>query len=235
MLQFQALEPVVYGPSVERRTPLRVQPIFDSRSAAARLKRLFSPRWVARRVVATAHALRNPEAPLLAPGALPLADHWLRREHFAFEWGSGFSTPWLAKRAGRVVAVEHDPLWHQRTQSLLAQKGLAEAVDLRLAPGDDYLAQIARFADDSIDFILVDGVKPALALAASLRKLKHGGMLVLNGAHLVLPSDSTTAEARSRADGPHEDLDPAELIELMRWRLKWESDGLNDTAVFWKP
>jgi hypothetical protein len=225
----------VYRPGVERRTPLRVQPIFDSRSATARLRRLFSPRWVARRVAATAHALRNRDAPLLAPGALPHAERWLRHEHFAFEWGSGLSTPWLAKRAGRVVTVEHDPLWHHRTQSLLAEKGLEGAVDLRLAPGDDYLAQIGRFADDSIDFVLVDGVNPALSLAASLRKLKHGGMLVLNGAHLILPSDSKTPDARSRADGPHEDLDPAELIELMRWRLKWESDGVNDTAVFWKP
>jgi len=212
-----------------------VQPLFDSRSTAARLRRLFSPRWVARRVAATAYALRNPDAPQLAAGALLHADRWLRKEHFAFEWGSSFSTAWLARRAGRVVAVEQDPLWHDRMQKLLAAKGLADPVELRLAPGDEYFSQIQRFADDSIDFILVDGPSPALALAASLRKLTHGGMLVVNGAHQLLPSDSTTPDARSRGDGPHEDLDPAELVELMRWRLKWESDGVNDTAVFWKP
>ncbi|HEY2030549.1 MAG TPA: hypothetical protein VGH20_15220 [Myxococcales bacterium] len=220
---------------MDRRTPLRVQPLFDSRSTAARLRRLLSPRWVARRVAATAFAMRNPDAPLLATDALLVADRWLRKEHFAFEWGSSFSTAWLAQRAGRVVAVEQDPLWHSRMQSLLAAKGLADAVELRLAPGDEYVAQIQRFADDSIDFVLVDGPNPAQSLAASLRKLKHGGMLVVNGAHLLLPSDSTTPDARSRADGPHADLDPAELVELMRWRLKWESDGVNDTAIFWKP
>jgi len=212
-----------------------VQPLFDSRSTAARLRRLFSPRWVARRVAATAYALRNPDAPLLAAGALQHADRWLRKEHFAFEWGSSFSTAWLARRAGRVVAVEQDALWYNRMQGLLAAKGLADDVELRFAPGDAYFSQIERFADDSIDFVLVDGPSPALALAASLPKLKHGGMLVVNGAHLLLPSDSTTPDARSRADGPHEDLDPGELVELMRWQLKWESDGVNDTAIFWKP
>ena len=212
-----------------------MQPLFDSRSTAARLKRLFSPRWVARRVAASAFSLRNPDAPLVAPGALLHADRWLRRDHFAFEWGSSLSTAWLARRAGRVVAVEQDPLWHGRMHALLVSKGLADAVELRLAPGEDYFSQIERFADDSIDFVVVDGPNPAMALAASLAKLKHGGMLVVNGAHLLLPSDSKTPDARSRADGPHEDLDPAELVELMRWRLKWESDGVNDTAVFWKP
>lgn len=225
----------MYRRTVERRTPLRVQPLFDSRSTAARLRRLFSPRWVARKVAATAYALRKEDAPLLAAGALLQADRWLRKEHFAFEWGTSFSTAWLARRAGRVVAVEQDPLWHGRMQALLAAKGLAEAVELRLSPGGEYFAQIELFADDSIDFVLVDGPQPALALAASLPKLKHGGMLVVNGAHLLLPSDSKTPDARSRADGPHEDLDPAELLELMRWRLKWESDGVNDTALFWKP
>jgi hypothetical protein len=226
---------LVYLHAVDRRTPLRVQPLFDSRSTAARLKRLFSPRWVARRVAATAFALRNQDAPLLAASGLAHADRWLRKEHFAFEWGSSFSTAWLARRAGRVVAVEQDPIWHGRMQALLASKGLADAVELRLAPGDEYLAQIQRFADASIDLVLVDGPNPALALSASLAKVKHGGMLLVNGAHLLLPSDSTTPDARSRADGPHDDLDPAELVELMRWRLKWESDGINDTAVFWKP
>lgn len=186
-------------------------------------------------MAATAYALRNPDAPQLAAGALLHAERWLRKEHFAFEWGTSFSTAWLARRAGRVVAVEQDPLWHDRMRALLAEKGLADAVELRLAPGDEYFSQIQRFADDSIDFVLVDGPSPAVALAASLRKLKHGGMLVVNGAHQLLPSDSTTPDARSRADGPHEDLDPAELVELMRWRLKWESDGVNDTALFWKP
>ncbi|HEY0953010.1 MAG TPA: hypothetical protein VGD85_22645, partial [Nocardioides sp.] len=31
------------------------------------------------------------------------------------EWGSGASTVWLARRAGSVVTVEHDPAWAART------------------------------------------------------------------------------------------------------------------------
>jgi hypothetical protein len=220
---------------VNRRTPLRVQPLFDSRNTTAKLRRLLSPRWVVKRVAATAYALRNPDAPLMVASALGHVERWLRREHFAFEWGSGFSTPWLAKRAGRLVAVEHDPLWHRKMQTMLAEKGISGNVELRLAPDDEYVTQIKAFADESIDFILVDGIETAQALAASMPKLKHGGMLVVNGAHLILPSDSTSPNARSRADGHDDELDPAELVELMRWRLKWESDGVNDTAVFWKP
>jgi predicted O-methyltransferase YrrM len=134
-----------------------------------------------------------------------------------------------------VLAVEHDPLWQRKTVQALQEKALDGNVEVRLANEEEYVAQIDTFADHTIDFILVDGIRAGEALAVAMRKLKHGGMLVVNGAHLVLPSDSTTPDARSREDGPDDALDPAELIELMRWRLKWESDGVNDTAVFWKP
>jgi len=224
----------VYDQFVNRRTPLRVQP-FNPRTTTAKLRRLLSPRWVVKRVVATAYALRNPDAPWMAASALAHIERWLRREHLVFEWGTGFSTPWLAKRAGRVIAVEHDALWHRKTLSTLREKGQEGNVDVRLVSEDDYIQQIEGFADGTIDFILVDGVHSAPALAASMPKLKHGGMLVVNAAHLILPSDSTTPSARSRTDGQDEALDPAELVDLMRWRLKWESDGVNDTAVFWKP
>jgi predicted O-methyltransferase YrrM len=187
-----------------------------------------------KRVVATANSLRNPETPWIVSGALAHVERWLRRDHLAFEWGTGLSTAWLAKRAAKVVAVEHDPLWQRKTIQSLEEKSL-QNVEVRLARELDYVAQIETFSDKSIDFILVDGIQAGAALAISMKKLKNGGMLVLNGAHRVLPSDSTTPDARSREDGPDEEIAPAELIELMRWRLKWESDGQNDTAVFWKP
>jgi predicted O-methyltransferase YrrM len=208
--------------------------LIDARTKA-RIWRMFSPTWVVKRVVATAQALRNPDAPWMVASALAHVERWLRREHLVFEWGTGLSTPWLAKRAGKVIAIEHDPLWQRKTVQSLQEKSLEANVEVRLAKEEDYVAQIDAFADNSIDLILVDGLHAGAALAASMHKLKHGGMLVVNAAHLVLPSDSTTPDARSREDGPDENLDPAELIELMRWRLKWESDGVNDTAVFWKP
>lgn len=212
-----------------------MQPLFDTRTTSARIRRFLSPRWVAKRVAAKAYALRNPEAPLMVAAALAQVEECLRPEHQVFEWGSGFSTAWLAQRAARVVAVEHDALWHRRMLGMLREKGI-ENVELRLGQDDeDYLAQINTFAPGSIDFVLVDGVHSARALAASMPKLKHGGMLVLNAAQLILPSDSSTPSARSRGDGHDDDLDPAELLELTRWRLKWESDGANDTAIFWKP
>ena len=215
---------------------LRVDPngdLFRYRTGQ-RLRKLLSPRWLAHRIAASAYALRHPEAPWLVPQALEEIGRKLRHEDKVFEWGSGLSTPWLAERAGSLLAIEHNPAWQRKVSAMLEQRGLRNA-EVRLAEEARYLAQMDEVADGSLDLVLVDGLLAGRALGLSMPRLRPGGLLVLNRAHFTLPSDSTTPDARTRADGPEESVDPLAFVELQRWALKWFTDGINDTALFAKP
>jgi predicted O-methyltransferase YrrM len=218
------------------RRMLRVDPYGDffRYRTGQRLKKLLSPRWIAHRIAASAYALRHPEAPWLVPEALEAIAKRLRHEDKVFEWGTGLSTPWLAERAGWVIAVEHNPAWAKKTGAMLEQRGLRN-VEVRLVDEPRYLAQIEPVEDGSLDLVLVDGILSGRALGLSMPKLRAGGLLALNRAWSVLPSDSATPDARTRADGPEDSVDPLAFMELQNWALKWFSDGINDTAIFTKP
>lgn len=84
------------------------------------------------------------------------------------ECGSGYSTVVLAEYArdtgARVTTLEHDPLWMSQTRGILIAQGLAEYVDLRLAPltrvelPNKHLAYwYDTKMPESIDFALIDG------------------------------------------------------------------------------
>src|SRR5207248_2717372 len=138
------------------------------------------------------------------------------------------------KRVAALVSVEHDPDWHERVSGMLAREKLTNA-EVRLAPESQYLKAASGFAEGSLDVISIDGLVRGRALGASLSRLRQGGLLVFNHAHLYLPSGSETPHARSREDGPEASIDPAVFVELQRWRVKWLSDGTSDTALFYKP
>jgi predicted O-methyltransferase YrrM len=218
------------------RRVLRVDPngdLFRYRTRE-RLKKLLSPRWLAHRLAASAYAIRHPESPWVVPEALDEIARRLRHEDKVFEWGSGLSTPWLAERAGTVTAVEHNAAWAKKASAMLEQKALRNA-EVRLVSEAQYFAQLDAVADGSLDLIMVDGMENGRTLGLSLPRLRPGGLLVLNRAQDTLPSESLTPGARSRAEGPHDSVDPLAFVELQRWAVKWFTDGINDTAVFTKP
>lgn len=92
-----------------------------------------------------------------------------RRE--VVELGAGISTVvlgrLLARRGGRLSAVEHDPAWARVVRSLLEADGLSEAVRLVEAPLEPhplaldkapwYAASALDVLPDRIDLLLVDG------------------------------------------------------------------------------
>jgi len=96
-----------------------------------------------------------------------------------FEYGCGHSTLFWARRAARVVSVEHNRDWFERVRSALP----ATATLLYEADSDAYAAVIGRFRD-GFDVIVIDGLvkgrtrlKCARAAVASLRA---GGMIILD-------------------------------------------------------
>jgi predicted O-methyltransferase YrrM len=110
------------------------------------------------------------------PGEMAAFLYHLIRRHrpkLILELGSGSSTVLLAASAranglGRVISIEHDPTYRDRTAQFLRQTELSDWVDLIEAPlveqrfGDlslhwYYLAPLLRTLSERIDLLFVDG------------------------------------------------------------------------------
>lgn len=113
----------------------------------------------------------------------------------AFEWGSGASTVWLARRAKQVTAVEHDPDWAAHVRPFLGTNGqvlvVAPDPDERglgirsEKPGfadldfTDYVTAIDA-TDDRYDLIVIDGRAREACLNRALRHLADDGLIVFD-------------------------------------------------------
>lgn len=111
-----------------------------------------------------------------------------------FEWGSGASTIWLAKRAGEVVSVEHDQDWAVQVRSRIQDlehvklNVVAPATSGRIPSAkfgfegqffDDYVAKI----DDTeglFDLIVIDGRAREACLERAASRLSKGGIILLD-------------------------------------------------------
>jgi predicted O-methyltransferase YrrM len=132
-------------------------------------------------------ALQNLSAVLPAHDVLPATRGWAaspdllmvlvdlvitERPSLVVECGSGASTLWLALAMrrfeidGRIVALDHDPVFGAKTRDLLARHDVRDLAEVRDAPlesfsldGDTYSWYARRAWDDltGIDLLFVDG------------------------------------------------------------------------------
>lgn len=112
-----------------------------------------------------------------------------------FEWGSGASTVWLARRSSSVHSVEHDPAWAMRMHAVLppgAHLRLVAPVRVTGAPtcgsakpGFEHLdfADYVTAIDDvqgDLDLIVIDGRAREHCLERAVHRLAPGGLIVLD-------------------------------------------------------
>lgn len=174
-----------------------------------RLRNLFRPLYVAGRLQNWLYEKRHPDHPWLAPDAIVWLENHLRLDMRGFEWGSGRSTLWFAKRLAALTSIESDAAWFQQVIRRVWESGLTN-VDLRHIPLDhpdaqtyafDYSplpanpAAILGFPDTSLDFVVVDGWYRPVCARAALPKLKPGGILLIDNTnwddppHVHVPKD----------------------------------------------
>lgn len=129
------------------------------------------------------------------------------------EWGSGASTIWLARRAGSVVSVEHDPGWAERTRAALGARDLRN-VDLRVAEpcpasggvgsvrsakrgfeGLDFTAYVGAIddVDGDFDLVVIDGRAREACLVRAVDRLADGGVIVFDNVDRVRYRDAIEA------------------------------------------
>ncbi len=137
------------------------------------------------------HNAMHPGEPWLVPGAVRFCEEHLTREMRGLEWGSGRSTVWFGSRIGSLVSVEHDEGWAAKTRAAVEAAGL-RGVEVRLLnatkqwENSPYVSVVEDFADESLDFVVVDGLFRQECVARVLPKVAPGGyVLVDDTAHLA--------------------------------------------------
>ena len=202
-----------------------------------------------RRVLKAPYRLLNlwrramePAAPWLVLSAVRDLDAAIGPDARGFEWGSGRSTIYFAKRLKTLVSLDHDAAWHPRVQADLKAEGLDGKVELDLRPRRegafdpetarpsgwlalgyvprkphfaDYFDSILKYPDDHFDFVLVDGRARVACILNAIPKVAPGGLLVLD--------NSDRAEY-------------AVVFPLLAaWTPRVFTDGESETRIFTKP
>lgn len=141
------------------------------------------------------------ELPWMTYAAIDWLQSNLRKDMILFEWGSGGSTAFFARRVKQVITVEHDSKWYESVVKALGNKGyknttltLSEptkaAQDNRLYISSDtiyaghsfeqYVRAIDSYPDSHFDIVVVDGRARPDCIQHSLSKIKPGGYLLLD-------------------------------------------------------
>jgi len=186
---------------------------------------------------------RHPDWPWLTAASIQILSSWLRPTDIGFEWGSGRSTLWFARRIRKLISVEHDPKWYNKISHVLREDNITN-VEYYLMECDEqvedpvhspYVKIVDNFADFSFDFVLVDGILRAHCTLAALPKIRPGGILIIDNANRYFPSNSVSPGSRKPTEGPASEEWAIVAKRLEDWRCIWTTNGVTDTALYLKP
>jgi predicted O-methyltransferase YrrM len=127
---------------------------------------------------------RTPERPWIVPAAIGWLRRRMRSDWSVLELGSGRSTVWFARRAGRVVSFEDNEHWHGRTRERLDDLGLSN-FDLRLRAVEELPREVQALGEELFDLVVVDFLEsPAVTrvdcLKPAMNRVRAGGYLLLD-------------------------------------------------------
>jgi len=203
----------------------------------------WTPTYIRDRLFFYFYEKTHPDYPWLTPAANRILESYLTDKDVCLEFGSGRSSIWFAKRVAHLTSVEHDDAWKNIVRTMFSESGL-ENIDYQFFPKQpsdiskmdaDYVNVISTFADNSLDFCLVDGIYRDACALAVIDKLKSGGILVIDNVNWYLPSGSKSPSSRSIKDGPSGEIWQEVYSSISGWRTIWTTSGVTDTAIFFKP
>lgn len=126
----------------------------------------------------------TPERPWIVPASIGYLRRRIRSGWSVLELGAGRSTPWFARRAGRVLSFEDSEFWVDEARGRLRRLGLAN-VELRQLPVEAFAAEVEALPDAGFDLVVVDFLEaPTVTridvLRPAMRKVRPGGLLLLD-------------------------------------------------------
>lgn len=154
---------------------------------------------------AEGHCLEH-ELPWLTFPAIERLRSFLAPDMRVFEYGSGGSTLFFARRANEVVSMEHNGEWYEKLMSRLEEEKVTNCTIHHVPPSPDdrgesgdpadpdayvssseqhegmsfyeYATKIEAYPDDYFDVVLVDGRARPSCFKNAIPKVKQNGMLV---------------------------------------------------------
>jgi SAM-dependent methyltransferase len=202
----------------------------------------WTPRYILDRAANLLYQALHPDHPWLTPSAIRVFEGSIDFRSRGLEFGSGRSTVWLARRVRRLFSVEHDPAWYEKVRTNLDFYMIGN-VDYHLAPREPegapgtpaYVRLVDEIADRELDFALVDGIYRDRCVLAAIPKLRPGGLLVIDNVNRYLPSKTRAPHSRTLADGPDGPGWQQVAEQIKGWKVFWTSNGVFDTAIYFKP
>lgn len=120
-----------------------------------------------------------PSLPWIPFQAIARLDGIIKLDWSIYEFGSGKSTAWLAKRSAHVISYEADETWFKRLRHEFARDNITN-VDLRYEWRGHIMSQYENVSDESLDLLYIDGGPRGDCLIAGFDKVKIGGFIYLD-------------------------------------------------------
>ena len=120
----------------------------------------------------------RPKWPTLSFRAIKVIDYILEPSFRCVEFGSGMSTPWLAKRCNYLLSIENDKAWYDRVSAMIAANSFSH-VRHELREANRY-SDLSDHDDGLFDFVLVDGLDRHGCVISAVPKIRPGGWIYLD-------------------------------------------------------
>ncbi len=111
----------------------------------------------------------------------------IKKDHSVFEFGSGNSTFYYARRALKVVSVEHDKAWFDKISA--GKPANSEMIFCELRTAGEY-SRMPSARGSKFDIIIVDGRDRVNCCYQSLQALTESGVVVLDDSERVKYADA---------------------------------------------
>jgi precorrin-6B methylase 2 len=145
----------------------------------------------------------NYDQPWIVYSAKRFLDAILQKDMTVWEYGSGSSTLYFARRVKQVYSVENDKSWFYRLKTVMEKENI-DNVQYTLVEAEDadetaidstyiskspeynnksfksYVKSIEIVPDNSLDIVLVDGRARSACIAHAMQKIRRGGYLIVD-------------------------------------------------------
>lgn len=158
-----------------------------------------------------ARAMVELDVPWWTYGAIAAVEEWLARRSrpvTVFEYGSGASTVWLARRTATVHSVEHHAGFAESMRPDLAQHPNASVRVVEAVPSADPAVRSCKEGHDGLDFadyvaaiddvpgaldlVVIDGRAREACLSAAVGRLAVDGLIVFDNSRRRRYRDAIT-------------------------------------------
>jgi SAM-dependent methyltransferase len=204
------------------------------------MKKHWSLLYVFDRVKYWIYTKKNPKSPWFAPDSVDLIGKVLKKTDLVLEFGSGRSTFWFAERCKQVISVENSKFWFEKIENKINKNKISnieiylKSIKDEIGIDNDYVNFINNYPDSFFDVILIDGKSRAICTRNSLKKLRNGGVLIIDDVHRYIPTPNLNLIYKDLEENDLELEWRIVYSEIKKWRFLIYHNKFMSTGIFFK-